>query len=104
MNVGTGGTGSTGNGQAGNPSWFGTTGTVYAEGGAGGARANIIQLTDPGQPVQLLHQLATEPTGVETELQVSIPVAHPEEPEEEVQVQQETVTMQLQEQEVQQKI
>ena len=32
--------GSTGAGSQGNPSWFGTTGTVYAEGGAGGAAPN----------------------------------------------------------------
>jgi hypothetical protein len=32
--------GSTGAGATGSPSWFGTTGTVYAEGGAGGAAPN----------------------------------------------------------------
>ncbi len=32
--------GATRDGSAGNPSWFGTTGTVYAQGGAGGAAPN----------------------------------------------------------------
>lgn len=48
VNVGTGGTGSEGNGQAGNPSWFGTTGIVYAEGGAGGARAHTNSTNGSG--------------------------------------------------------
>jgi len=40
VTVGSGGTGGSGNGAAGNPSWFGTAGTVYAQGGAGGALAS----------------------------------------------------------------
>ncbi|MBL7905596.1 MAG: DUF11 domain-containing protein [Bacteroidales bacterium] len=40
VTVGTGGAGSNNNGAAGNPSWFGTAATVYAQGGAGGALAS----------------------------------------------------------------
>jgi len=39
VNVGAGATGTTGNGGTGNPSWFGSTSTVYAQGGAGGTAA-----------------------------------------------------------------
>lgn len=40
VTVGTGGVGATAIGSAGNPSWFNTTGTIYAQGGAGGAAPN----------------------------------------------------------------
>ncbi|HBE43384.1 MAG TPA: hypothetical protein DDW27_19725, partial [Bacteroidales bacterium] len=40
VTVGAARTGTTSAGGTGNPSWFGTTGTVYAEGGAGGAAPN----------------------------------------------------------------
>ena len=40
VTVGNGGAGGTGDGSPGDPSWFGSTGTVYAQGGEGGARTN----------------------------------------------------------------
>ena len=40
VTVGTGGTGNTSNGAQGGPSWFGTTNTIYAQGGPGGMVAN----------------------------------------------------------------
>ena|GEM_PF-4712472 len=39
VTVGTSVTGGTGNGSAGNPSWFGSASTIYAQGGAGGTAA-----------------------------------------------------------------
>ncbi|MFH1118384.1 MAG: PKD-like domain-containing protein, partial [Bacteroidota bacterium] len=41
VTVGTGGAGDNNDGNPGTPSWFSTTGTIYAQGGAGGLRANI---------------------------------------------------------------
>jgi len=40
VTVGTGGIGDNGYGDQGSSSWFGTTGTIFAEGGAGGLRSN----------------------------------------------------------------
>jgi trimeric autotransporter adhesin len=40
VNVGSGGTGDKNSGNVGNPSWFGSTSTIYAVGGNGGALAN----------------------------------------------------------------
>lgn len=40
VTVGSGGTGDGNSGDTGNPSWFSTSGTIYAQGGAGGALAS----------------------------------------------------------------